>query len=423
MRPERIVHVGMGAFFKAHQAWYTEKADDHEAWGIVAYTGRSPEAAEDLRASGNEYTLITRFGDHDEFEVISSVVRAESGSSLSDFIATVANPATALVTLTITEAGYRPDPKLELEGSALGRLTLGLAERSRLGAPPLALVPCDNMPENGSVLREVMLRLGEPLGADYLSYLQRISFVSTSVDRITPRVTGEELELAASFRGFEDRATVVTEPFADWVLEGEFPLGRPNWESAGARFVAELEPFENRKLWLLNGAHSLISFAGQLRGFKTVDEAMLDESMKNLVEEWWRDACRLLPSQGLDLDAYLDALRERFANDRIGYQLTQIAKEALTKLRVRIAPVAEALLDRGSVSKAAAISIASYITLVLEGARAEDAASEEIDLALNDANPSLAILRLISKPLAESDAFRAEVLAHVSRAVKGTSHV
>ncbi|MFM7014334.1 MAG: mannitol dehydrogenase family protein [Actinomycetota bacterium] len=406
MRPERIVHLGLGAFFKAHQAWYTEKAKDHEEWGIVAYTGRSPKAAEELKASNFRYTLITRHADRDEFETISSVVRAVPATDVSDLIATVAKSEIAVVTLTITEAGYQPDDSQELSEFALGRLSLALAERNRVGSPPLAVVSCDNMPDNGNVLKAVMQKIGKRLGPEYLSYLEKISFVSTSIDRITPKITPADIALAEDFRGAEDPAAVVTEPFADWVLQGEFPLGRPDWESAGAKIVEEIAAFENRKLWLLNGAHTLISCLGQVRGLKTVDQAMRDQVVNQAVEIWWRDACSALPKAGLNLDAYLVALRERFLNPRIGYQLTQIAQESLTKLQVRTAPVAEIFEAKGRISRGSLIAIASYLTLVIGGVRPIDSKDALVAKALSQPSPKLALLELVSPALASSKSFQ-----------------
>lgn len=416
MRPERIVHIGLGAFFKAHQAWYTERASDREDWGIVAYTGRSAKAAEEMQESNCRYTLVTRFSDHDEFEVISSVVRAESADNLADFIATVANPSTAIVTLTITEAGYQPETALDLSESALGRLTLALVERNRLGGLPLALVPCDNLPENGGVLRAVMLQLAKEKGLDasYLDYLKSLRFVSTSIDRITPKITAADLDLVAERTGRPDGAAVATEPFADWVLEGDFPMGRPKWESVGAKFVDDISPFENRKLWLLNGAHSLIAWSGLLRGYETVDEAMTDEVIRAAVESWWSDARSVLPQEGLELDTYVQALRERFANSRISHRLAQISMESLTKISVRIAPVAEALMAQGIVSSSAVTAVANYLALILDGKRPADARDGLIATALEDAEPELALLGLISQKLAAADSFRDLVMAELS---------
>lgn len=408
MRPERIVHIGLGAFFRAHQAWYTEHASDADQWGIVAYTGRGPKMAEELMAQGCKYTLVTRHEDHDDFEQIRSVVRAVPASDVEDLKRTISNPAIALVTLTITEAGYQPASD-DLTESALGRLALALEERRSAGAGPLALVSCDNMPDNAVVLKLALTELGKGLGSDFLSYLDSLSFVSTSVDRITPTTQPADVALVAEETGFADQSPVATEPFSDWVLSGEFPAGRPNWESAGAQFVTDIEPFENRKLWLLNGAHTLMSSLGRVLGHETVDQAMQDPQVTELIQAWWDEASGELPSEGLNLDLYRGALEQRFLNSRIGYQLSQIAQESLTKLRVRIAPVATARLQRGLSSPGAFAAIASFVALTLDGVVNPDSQSDSIAAALEEQDPALALIALISPALAADTSSVAEI--------------
>jgi fructuronate reductase len=171
---------------------------------------------------------------------------------------------------------------------------------------------------------------------------------------------------------------VVTEEFSDWVLSGDFPLGRPNWESAGARFVDEIEPFENRKLWLLNGAHSLLSFLGQQRGHQRVDEAIQDPEILAAVNSFWDEAAHHLDEDLLQVRSYRKALLERFSNPRIGYRLTQIAQEGLSKLLVRIVPVATKELAAGRNPEGCAQAIASWIWLMQSGREINDARAAEI---------------------------------------------
>jgi fructuronate reductase len=415
MRPERIVHIGLGAFFKAHQAWYTQHAPDSSAWGIVAYTGRAAKAADDLTAGGNKYTLVTRFKDRDEYETIDSVVRAESAENMADLIKTVSNPNIALVTLTITEAGYQVDSEKELAQSALGRLTLALDQRRIQGAGSLALVPCDNMPDNGKVLKAALASLGQQLGKSYLEYLEQLSFVSTSVDRITPKLTSQDQEQIKNKLGKEDLAAVVTEPFSDWVLSGDFPFGRPAWEKAGAKFVSEIEPFENRKLWLLNGAHTLMALTGLIRNLATVHESLEDATIAASVKSWWKDASSLLESEQLNLDQYLEALGDRFSNSRISHQLEQIAKESITKLQVRIVPVAEKLLAEGIVSKGAVAAVAAYLSLVNAGHIPEDSKISKLQQALGKPDTTLSVLEMLSAQLVASDLFREAVITELEK--------
>lgn len=341
--PARIVHLGLGNFHRAHQAWYTERSSDGADWGISGFTVRSPATAQRLAAQGGLFSLIERGQEADRVSVLGSLVEAHAGDS-PRFAELLASPATSVVTLTITEAGYRldGDPALALGGLALGRLAQGLGARRRADAGPLAIVSCDNLPANGSATRLAILTLAaaDPgLGAWIDG---NVSFVSTSVDRITPRLSEAELGQLRTSSGWEDAAPVVTEPFSDWVLEGEFPAGRPRWETAGARFVADVEPFERRKLWLLNGAHTVLAAAGPPRGHGTVATAIADPDCRALVTGFWDEAARHLTAPGLDIPAYRSQLLERFANPRIEHRLAQIGDQAPTKVRVRLLPVLRA---------------------------------------------------------------------------------
>lgn len=404
MRPEKIVHIGLGAFFRAHQAWYTAGATDSEDWGIVAYSGRSAELPQKLTSQDNKYTLITRSDFGDTFQRVSSIVRSVAGSDTEDLIKTLSNKETTIVSLTITEAGYQVDENQPLADSALGRLTLALNQRRIANSEPIALVSCDNIPNNADSLKSAMVKLGSKISDEYLQYLQTLSFVSTSIDRITPATTQADIDLVREKTGFEDLAPVVTEPFSSWVISGEFPMGRPRWETAGAKFVEDIEPFENRKLWLLNGAHTLMSSFGILRGHQRVDQAIEDREVLAEIHDWFTAASKHLP-EGMDLPNYQQSLVERFQNRRIAYQLAQISSENLTKLSVRIAPVAEKELAEGIICAPAVIAIASYIALIQSGGEITDARISEIQKALDSNDPVREITTLISPTLANSEEF------------------
>ncbi|MFM1957346.1 MAG: hypothetical protein RLZ41_745, partial [Actinomycetota bacterium] len=335
---ERIVHIGLGAFHRAHQAWYTSRVDREQNWGIVAFTGRSVEAAEKLSAQDGLYTLITRDSNGDSYQIIDSIVRAEDGNDTEAFVEAITNSKTAIVTLTITEAGYGMDASGHVDSNnpppALHRLAVALETRRRANGLGIAVVSCDNMPSNGALLKIAMGDLFASFGADSVDWLdEKVSFVSTSIDRITPKTIDTDIDLVKQATGWEDNSPVVTEPFSDWVLEGEFPLGRPQWERAGAKFVSNIEPFENRKLWLLNGSHSLLAYLGQLQGHETVAQAITDKTCRAHVEGFWNEAANHLKEDGLDTPKYRDALLERFENTRIAHRLAQIAIDGATKLR------------------------------------------------------------------------------------------
>jgi fructuronate reductase len=335
----RIVHLGLGNFQRAHQAWYTEHAADRADWGIAGFAVRGAGLAERLAAQDGLYSLIERGPDTDSVSVVGSLVEAHAGDDprLAELLAA---PTTAVVTLTITEAGYRLD---DTPPVALTRLVAGLEARRRAHGGSLAIVCCDNLPANGAATRRAVLGIATALDRSLDGWIdENVSFVSTSVDRITPHLPDAELAVLRTASGWDDAAPVVTEPFSDWVLHGDFPAGRPQWESAGARFVDDVEPFERRKLWLLNGAHTILAASGPGRGHQTVAAAFADPYCRDLVTGFWGEASRHLTDQSLDIPGYLAQLRDRFANARIAHRLSDIADQAPAKVRVRLLPVLRA---------------------------------------------------------------------------------
>ncbi|UKA64875.1 mannitol dehydrogenase family protein [Arthrobacter sp. FW306-04-A] len=398
--------MGLGAFHRSHQAWYTQHASDAAEWGIASFTGRRPDAAQVLAAQDGLYTVVERSDAGDSFEVIGSIVEALDGADVERFVELVAAPLSSVITLTITEAAYRlgvdgkldskaPDVVADLAsltegaGSAsgepstpLGRLVLGLAARRDADAGPLAVVCCDNLSNNGTVARNAVAGMALAFDAGLAAWIDaNVSFVSTSVDRITPRTTEADIDAVAAACGYRDEAPVVAEPFRDWVLSGDFPAGRPRWEDAGAIFVDEIEPYENRKLWLLNGAHSLLAYAGQLRGHKTVAEALADESCRRAVEDFWDEAAANLHGDELRIPEYRAALLERFENSRIAHHLAQIAMDGSTKLRMRAVPVLRAERAAGRSGEAAARMIAAWSAYTASATGLQDPRAADIAAA------------------------------------------
>ncbi|WP_432245576.1 mannitol dehydrogenase family protein [Arthrobacter sp. G.S.26] len=420
--PVRMVHLGLGAFHRSHQAWYTQQAGDAAQWGIAAFTGRRPDAALALAAQDGLFTVVERADAGDSFSVVGSIIEAVDGADVDRLAALLAARATAVVTLTITEAGYlatadggfdaaAPEVAADLAAlrgtgrpvTPLGRLVLGLAARRAAAAGPLAVVCCDNLSHNGTVARNAVLGMAgawEPALAEWIR--DAVSFVSTSVDRITPRTTAADLEAVASACGYRDSSPVVAEPFSSWVLSGEFPAGRPRWEDAGALFVEDIEPYENRKLWLLNGAHSLLAYAGQVRGHATVAQALADPACRHAVEAFWDEAEANLPAEGLDVPAYRAALLARFGNARIAHHLAQIAMDGTTKLRMRAVPVLRAERAAGRTGAAAALMIAAWLECTAQLPPAQDplAAGVEAANALAGTERLRALLELVDADLA-----------------------
>ncbi|MGO4191358.1 mannitol dehydrogenase family protein [Arthrobacter sp. YAF17] len=421
--PVRIVHLGLGAFHRSHQAWYTHQAGDAADWGIAAFTGRRPDAALALAEQDGLYTVVERGDAGDSFATVSSIVEAVDGADVGRLTALVAAPATAVITLTITEAAYRLRADGSLDTGAadvaadlallasgggypttpLGRLVLALAARRAAGAGPLAVVCCDNLSNNGTVAHNAVVGMAGAWDAGLASWIEaNASFVSTSVDRITPRTTGADVEAVQAACGYRDSSPVVAEPFSNWVLSGDFPAGRPRWEDAGAVFVADIEPYENRKLWLLNGAHSLLAYAGQLRGHTTVAEALADPLCRDAVERFWDEAEANLPAGELGIPAYRAALLDRFSNARIAHHLAQIAMDGSTKLRMRAVPVLRAERAQGRTGAAAARMIAAWMDHTTTADELSDPLAGEVAAAnrLTGTERIRALLALVDPSLA-----------------------
>ena len=331
--PARIVHLGLGAFHRAHQAWYTQLANDRgDDWGIAAFTGRTPDAAVALSAQDGVYTLVERAASGDRAQTIESIVSATDGSDREAWRSAFADPAVGVVTLTVTEAGYAAG------SSVAGRLLDGVRARADAGAGPVAIVSCDNLPANGAITRRLLV--GDDRAGELVGWIDdNVAFVSTMVDRITPATTDEDRITASELIGWPDAVPVVTEPFSEWVLSGAFPAGRPTWEAGGARFVDDVEPYEQRKLWLLNAGHSLLAYHGLRHGLETVADAVADPFCAGELERLWSEARVVVPLPAIEIDEALAALRVRFANPRIRHRLAQIAIDGAHKLPVRVLEV------------------------------------------------------------------------------------
>ncbi|MFE4194248.1 mannitol dehydrogenase family protein [Paenarthrobacter sp. NPDC056912] len=424
--PVRIVHLGLGAFHRSHQAWYTQHAGDSADWGIAAFTGRRPDAAEVLAGQGGVFTVVERSGSGDSFEVVGSIVEAVDGADVGRLSELVAAPTTAVITLTITEAAYSADAAIQGTSSTpLTRLVTALAARRDAGGGPIAVVSCDNLAENGTVTRGAIGVLAEALDPALAAWIdENVSFVSTSVDRITPRTTEADLAVVAQACGYRDAAPVVAEPFHNWILSGDFPAGRPRWEDAGAVFVDDIEPYENRKLWLLNGAHSILAYAGLVRGHSTVAEALADDLCRDAVEAFWDEAARHLSDDALDIPAYRQALLERFGNSRIAHHLTQIAMDGTTKLRMRALPVLSAERAEGRSGDGAARMIAAWIAYASSTTDFHDPLAAKMqDAKTLDGEPrTAALLALISTELAADAAVVSQIHRQLDSFAATTTH-
>ncbi|MGO2822732.1 MAG: mannitol dehydrogenase family protein [Brachybacterium tyrofermentans] len=394
----RLVHLGIGNFARAHTLVATQRAG---GWSVSAFTGRTAAMADALNAQRGQYGLIVRGAEDDEVSIVDVIDEVFPADDVDALVRLVADPFTAVVTLTITEKGYAAgnDPAT----SAPARLALGLKARREAGVTePIALVSCDNLTGNGEVLREAVLAAADE---DTRAWFEdHVDVVSSMVDRITPSADEGAADLVQERTGLADTVPVVTEPFTEWVVEDSFRGRRPEWEKAGVQFTDDLEIHELRKLRLLNGAHTLMAYAGQVAGVERVDEAIGHREVRALVEQLWSEARATLDLPAADLDAYTDALEARFRNPRLADNLIRIAADGSVKLPVRALPVIAELggPEKAPGEVAAVAAWTAWVTdRVRAGAEVKDPRADEIATAAAIEDPTervTALLALLDVP-------------------------
>lgn len=377
-----IVHLGLGAFHRAHGAVFADDAlaRGEGGWGIVAASLRSPDTRDALEPQQGLYTFVLRDGEGLRARVIGSLLRIiVAPEDPEALVAAIADPRIRLVTLTITEKGYgidratgrldRADPGLlaDLEGTrppvtALGFLAAGLDRRRRDGAPPLTIVPCDNLPKNGEALRAVLTEFAaarDPALARYIG--EAVAFASSMVDRIVPATTEADRAQVEAALGLRDAWPVLAEPAFDWVIEDRFPGGRPPFGPSGVRFVADVEPYEHMKLRLLNGAHTALAAVGQLAGIETVPEAVARPVVRRFLDRFWDEAEPTLSIDPAVSAAYRAALLPRFGNPALPHRTAQIATDASLKVPQRLLGPIRDRLARGQPIDALVVAVAAFL--------------------------------------------------------------
>jgi fructuronate reductase len=349
-----IVHFGIGAFHRAHQAWYTDRAlaaGDRD-WLIAGVSLRSAGVADQMNPQDGLYTVTERAAAGDQTRLIGSVreVLAASRSPASVAIS-LAAPQTRIVSFTVTEKGYcrASDGSLDLDAAAQGSFYPLLADafrhRKAAGIAGLTLLSCDNLSDNGRQLNRLVTEYLTAHAPDLLGWFEaECRCPATMVDRIVPAPTdADRIDIAAKI-GMTDEAAVFTEPFSQWVIEDDFAEPRPAWERVGAQLVADVAPYETAKLRMLNGAHSALAYLGLRRGYTYVHEAVADPGLRQLVDRLMREeaATSFVPAPGQDLGTYADALIDRFANPALAHRLSQIAMDGSQKIPQRwLATLAE----------------------------------------------------------------------------------
>ncbi|MFC9680053.1 mannitol dehydrogenase family protein [Streptomyces sp. NPDC056948] len=363
----RVVHFGIGAFHRAHQALYTENAVAHsgEPWGIAAVAPRSAATVDALRAQDCLYSVTERRDEGGVPRVVGALTGAYAlGRDGAAVDALLTDPEVTVVTLTITEKGYRaagPD-------TVVGRLAAGLAARMRSGAAPISVVSCDNMADNGAVLRTAVQDAVRAAGGrdrdQTLELLDRqVAFPATVVDRIVPATAPGDLTATATALGVHDALPVSGEPYRQWVLEDRFTAPRPPWELDGALLVPDVAPYQLTKLRLLNGSHSALAFLGIAAGRTTVADAMADGWGERLVRSLCAEVAPTLPDGGPDPRRYADDLVARFRNPAMRHLLRQIASDGSLKITERWLPALRLLRERGTATPVLELALAGWVHL------------------------------------------------------------
>lgn len=362
----RVVHLGLGAFHRAHQAVLTEEAAaaTGEPWGIAGVQPNGTAVATALREQDGLYSVTDLAAGGATTRVVGSVVEALTLRTDAGRVRTLlADADVGVVTLTITEKGYHraagtgrldvtaPAVAADLAattatgddaplGTALGHLTAGLRSRFHRDGAPVAVVSCDNMAANGSALAGVVRGFVEASawadGEALLTWLdEAVTFPATIVDRIVPATTDADRDLVGAALGVRDEVPVVAEPYRQWVLEDAFVAPRPRWEAGGALLVRDVAPYQLMKLRLLNGSHSAMAYLGLAAGLRTVADVLASAWGEDLVRAFGAEVAPTLPDAGLDAAAYVDDLVVRFRNPAMQHRLRQIGSDGSLKVGER----------------------------------------------------------------------------------------
>lgn len=380
-----IVHLGVGAFHRAHQAVYLDDivAKDPQ-WAIAGASLRRADMRDALAPQDNLYTVAIRSGEATQLRVIGSLktihVAPEDPEAL---LAEMCDPAIRIVSLTVTEKGYCHDPatgdldpdhsdiKADLDAptrptSAPGLLAEALRRRRAAGIVPFTVMPCDNLPENGPTAHRIVVQYAALHDDGLAGFVERdVVFTGTMVDRIVPATSDGDIARISEALGVGDAWPVVTEPFSQWVIEDRFPTERPDFASVGVEMVSNVEPYERMKLRMLNGAHSTLAYLGYLAGYETVSGTMANPAYERLVRELMTDEVMpTLDMPGTDLAAYRDALIARFHNPALKHRTWQIAMDGSQKLPQRLLGTIRDRLAAGAPVDRLALGVAAWMRYV-----------------------------------------------------------
>ena len=395
-RPEQvgIVHLGLGAFHRAHQALYTDEVD-HARFGICGVSLKTPGARDALAPQDGLYTIVEKSRSGIARRIVGSILEARFlGDERNDVHRRLAAEDTAIVSLTITEKGYGHDPATgalnpahpeiahdladpDHPGSAVGLIVAALDARRRTHGRPFTVLTCDNLPHNGPLVRGLVLAYAQMRDASLARWVEtHVSFPATMVDRIVPATTHADIEANDAALGAHDDGVVVCEPYRQWVIEDKFVGERPPWERAGAQIVTDVAPFEAMKLRLLNGSHSAFAYLGYLAGHEFIYQVAAVPAFVAFMRALMNEVSPTLAvPAGVDVAAYRDALVERFGNPALPHKTRQIAMDGSQKLPQRLLATMRENVAAGRPIDALALAVAGwmrYATGVDEAGRTID---------------------------------------------------
>lgn len=379
----RIVHFGFGAFHRAHQALLTDRVLNARGgdWGICEISLFSGDTLmTQLREQDHLFTVLEKGAEGNQAIIVGAVKECLNAKldSLAAIIEKFCEPQVAIVSLTITEKGYCIDPATGNERimhdlqnpqaphSAPGILVEALSRRRERGLPPFSVLSCDNIPDNGHVVKNAVLGMAQQRSAELAAWIgEQVSFPGTMVDRIVPAATDASLAEIADVLGVADPCAISCEPFIQWVIEDNFVAGRPEWEAAGVQMVDDVLPWEQMKLRMLNGSHSFLAYLGYLAGFAHINDCMADAHFRAAARQLMLDEqAPTLRITGVDLTDYAESLLARFANPALQHRTWQIAMDGSQKLPQRMLESIRLHLARGSAWPLLALGVAGWMRYV-----------------------------------------------------------
>lgn len=434
----RIVHIGFGAFHRAHQALFTDEVAriSDSDWGICEislFSGQ--DTIRQLQQQDGLFSVAEKGADQTDVKIIGVVTEAMHPklNGIDGIIAKMAEPQVAIISMTITEKGYCIDPAtgtLDLTNSlvihdlahpkspksVLGYIVQALALRREFGHEPVSIMSCDNIQENGHVARAAVIEFAQQIDSDLANWIaEHTSFPCTMVDRIVPAASPESLAEIEHKLGVYDPCAIACEPFRQWVIEDNFVAGRPEWELAGAEIVADVGPYEEMKLRMLNGSHSFLAYLGYLAGYKTIADTMQDSGFRQaaLTMMLQAQAPSLNMPLDTDLQAYANRLIERFTNPSLQHQTWQIATDGSQKIPQRLCDSLRFHLKAGSDFKWIALAIAGWMRYV--------SGVDEQGSVIEVRDPMAAMLKEVcdSHQLSASELIASELNASVVPALLG----